>query len=665
VIDESHLPRGTLPAIVVRYRPALVAAAHAVLIALALLAAFLLAFNFRWVIRRQEAEYVWFDDLYLPLLCLALPLKLLVFHWTRQFRGSWRYVGLRDLFGVISASLVGTFLFLTAYFVLENAWYRAFGHTLIDQWPRQYLPQSSVFSLDLAATIAFVAAARIVVRFYYEDIQPERAANPRRVLICGAGDAGEAVLRELLRSRLGRYHCVGFLDDDVPQLKGRIHDVEILGRTSHIREICRSNAVQEVLIALPKANPRTIRGLVERCRDLGVHFRTMPAVTDVIEGRVQVSPIRDVDIDDLLGREAVQLDTEQIGRQLRGRRILVTGAGGSIGSQMCRQIAQFGPLCLILLERAENGLFEIDRELRERYAKLNVVPYVADIGDRSRLKSIFERETPSSVFHAAAHKHVPMMEINPGEAIKNNIAGTAAVADACLSAEVERMVLISTDKAIRPTSVMGCTKRVAEMYVQGLTGQGVTQFVTVRFGNVLGSSGSVVPIFKEQIAKGGPLTVTHPEMTRYFMTIPEAAQLVLQAGTMGKGGEIFVLHMGEPVRILDLARDMITLSGLRPGIDVEIVFTGKRPGEKLYEELLSEGEDIGDTAHPKIGIWKHRPEDQDSVRRCIDRLVALADAGTNGDIQAELKGIVPEYTPDPVPRLYGSPIPSLLNSASP
>ncbi len=647
--DHSEQPNLPWSDTIIRFRTLLVVSAHAGLFSLALLAAFLLAFNFHWVVRSADESYLWFKELYLPLLAIALPLKLWVFHWTKQYHGSWRYVGLRDLFGVTSSALTGTFLFLTAYFVLENVWKEVTGRTLIDTWPVPRLPQSSVFSLDLAATIALVAAARILVRFYYEDIQPQRTVNPRRVLICGAGDAGEAVLRELLRMRRDRYHCVGILDDDA-ELHGRIHDVEIIGRTPDIRELCGQHDIEEVLIALPKATPKTIRSLVERCEGMGVHFRTMPAVTDVIEGRIQVSRIRDVDIEDLLGREPVQLDVEEIGRQLRRRRILVTGAGGSIGSEMCRQIAGFEPQRLILVEQAENNLFEIDRELRAAHPELEIIPLVADITDRARIESIFRAQRPSAVFHAAAHKHVPMMEINPGEAVKNNILGTSVVADACLAVGVETMVMISTDKAINPTSIMGCTKRLAEMYVQTLTGTGVTHFVTVRFGNVLGSSGSVVPIFKEQIARGGPVTVTHPDMTRYFMTIPEAAQLVLQAGAMGKGGEIYVLHMGEPVRIVDLARDMITLSGLRPDADIEIAFTGIRPGEKLFEEILSVGEDVGDTSHPKIMIWKHRPADRETVRRGVERLIALADDASYEQLQAELKSFVPEYAPEPETR---------------
>lgn len=622
-----------------------VVSAHGAIFVLAMLAAFLLAYNFRWAVRGIDGKsYPWFLELYVPLLLLSLPVKLFVFHWMGLYRSSWRYVGLRDLFDVIRASFVATFFFLIVYFLLEISSKIYFDEALIDRSTSR-LRQSAVFVLDWASTIVFVASARILFRFYYEDIQPQRATNPTRVLIVGAGDAGEAVLRELLRMRRERYHCVGFLDDDQHRLHGRIHGVEVCGGSDALREICIERNVQEVFIALRYAPPKVIRSLVEQCHGTGVVFRTIPAVTDIIEGRVQVKHIRDVEIADLLGREPVELDSDQIGRQLRGRTVLVTGAGGSIGSEMCRQIAGFSPRRLVLLERAENALFEVDRELRGAFPNLDIVALVADVCDRLRLRTIFETHKPSIVFHAAAHKHVPMMETNPGEAIKNNIGGTITLADVCGDTGVDKMVLISTDKAVNPTSTMGCTKRVTEMYVQSVSGSTMTHFVTVRFGNVLGSSGSVVPIFKEQIAEGGPVTVTHPEMQRYFMTIPEAAQLVLQAGAMGKGGEIYVLHMGEPVKIVDLARDMITLSGLRPGIDIDIAFTGIRPGEKLFEELSSEEEHIGDTAHPKIGIWKQRPADGTTVRAGVDRLMALADTADMKELQAQLQGLVPEYSP--------------------
>lgn len=626
----------------VRNRMVLIVGAHAMLFSLALLSAFLLAYNFRFVLDADSGE-TWVTSLYLPLLFIALPVKLLIFWWTQQYHGSWRYVSLRDIFGVVSSSLIASSCFLLIYFVLTQS---PVGPMLVELWPQHRLRQSSVFLLDWAATVGFVAAARVFVRFYFEDIHGREGLESKRALICGAGDAGEAVLREMLRMRHERFECVGFLDDDRTKLHARIHDVEVIGTTAELREHCARYGVEEVFIAMPTAGPRRIRELVESCEGLGVRFRTIPAVADLIEGRVQVSQMRDVEIGDLLGRDVVELDKPLIAAEIRDRVVLVTGAGGSIGSEMCRQIGEFGPKKLILVERAENNLFEIHRELRGIFAEIPVTPCVADIADAERVRAILSEHSPSIVFHAAAHKHVPMMEWNPGEAIKNNVVGTMTVADAAIDCGVEKMVMISTDKAVNPTSIMGCSKRVAEMYVQCRTHEAKTQFVTVRFGNVLGSSGSVVPIFKKQIAAGGPVTVTDPEMTRYFMTIPEAAQLVLQAGAMGRGGEIYVLRMGEPVRIVTLARDMITLSGLRPEVDIEIVFSGRRPGEKLYEELSGAGEGVSDTAHPKIGIWTHKAVDLDELRRGIDKLVSLSDGGSAADIKAGLLELVPEFTPD-------------------
>lgn len=628
----------------IRYRTPLVVLAHGALFTLALLSAFLLAYNFRWrLLLADEAIYDWFVKLYVPFLCLSLPSKLFAFHILGQYRNSWRYVGLRDLAGVLRASLVGSFIFIVAYFLTEAVSGQLFGDPAINRAGR--LPESSVFLIDWAATVVFVCAARVLFRFYHEEIRPARTESSSRVLIVGAGNAGEALLRELLRMSRDRYLCLGFLDDDVPQLRGRIHGVEVLGRLSQIDQICREKKVHEVFIAMDHATPRMIRKLVEQCQGTGVLFRTIPTMTDLMAGRFTVSQIRDVEISDLLGREPVSLDTDEIAKQLRGQRALVTGAGGSIGSEMCRQIAGFNPQRLILVEQAENGLFEIERELHRSHPTLDVTALIADIADQKRIEAILKAESPAILFHAAAHKHVPMMETNPGEAIKNNIGGTAVVAHAALAAGVEKMVLISTDKAVNPTSMMGCTKRVAEMYLQSLGGRGVTQFVTVRFGNVLGSSGSVVPIFKQQIADGGPVTVTDPNMKRYFMTITEAAQLVLQAGAMANGGEVYILHMGEPVRIVDLATDMITLSGLRPDRDIEIKFTGIRPGEKLFEELSFDHEDIGDTAHPKIGIWKHRATKPGTLRASLDQLLAMADSASDRELRAKLMEIVPEYAP--------------------
>jgi FlaA1/EpsC-like NDP-sugar epimerase len=443
------------------------------------------------------------------------------------------------------------------------------------------------------------------------------------------------------------YDVVGFLDDNPRKLRARIHGVEVLGDTSQVREFCERHAIDEVLLAIPSAPQRIVRGLVERCHGTQVRFRTVPALGDLIAGRVRVSQMRNVDIEDLLGREAVTLDDDAIAQYLRDKVVLVTGAGGSIGAEMCRQIARVGPQRLILVEQTENNLFTIERDLLRSFDALPLEAYVADICDAERIEHVFAAEQPAAVFHAAAHKHVPMMERNVGEAIKNNVGGTRTLADAAVRAGVRKFVMISTDKAVNPTSVMGCAKRVAELYVQQLSARGATKFVTVRFGNVLGSSGSVVPIFKAQIERGGPVTVTHPEMTRYFMTIPEAAQLVLQAGAIGDGGEIFLLDMGEPVKIVDLARDLITLSGLKPDTDIEIQFTGVRPGEKLFEELSVSGENILTTSHPKIGVWEKRAEDFETVVAGVEDLLAMAEVATADALRQRLAELVPEYQPNP------------------
>lgn len=627
----------------IRYRTAISVLAHLCLFATALLVSFGMAYEFRRAVP-------WFTGQYLVILPFVLLIKLVVFGLAHQYRGSWRYVGLRDLFAVVKASHISAFAFVVGYYLCENAVYRWYGRPLFVE----YSFPPSVFVLDWLFTIALVCAARIGLRFYHEEIRTSPMGSIVRQVIVGAGDAGEAVLREIFRMREGRYQVIGFLDDDPAKQHARIHGVEVLGRTDQIRAICSRHSVDEVLIAMPSASQRKIRQIVELCSGTNLRFRTVPGLPDLIEGRVHVSQMRDVDIEDLLGREPVTLDTEEIGKYLRGRRVLVTGAGGSIGSEMCRQIARFAPERLILVERAENNLFYMERELRRDYPDLSVVPVVGDIGDAARVEQVLSAHRPSTICHAAAHKHVPMMEFNPCEAVKNNIAGTRTLADAAARHNVEKFVMISTDKAVNPTSVMGCTKRVAEMYCQLLSSRTQTQFVTVRFGNVLGSSGSVIPIFREQIAAGGPVTITHPEMRRYFMTIPEAAQLVLQAGAMGQGGEIFLLDMGEPVKIVDLARDLITLSGLRPGEDIEIVFTGMRPGEKLFEELSIEGEDVARTAHPKIGIMTHRGRDWNEVCSGIGRLISMANDGTEDRIRAELQELVPQYTPSPPPSAAGA-----------
>ncbi len=636
--DADTTARSRSTPLIVRHRRVIAWCAHLALFTVAFFCAFGLYYNFGHF---QD----WVRPFFLPLLPLVLALRMLIFSRMNLFRGSWRYVGMRDVWGVFKAAWYGTFAFVAVFFTIETIYHLFYPDTAGFFASRGRFPQS-VFLLDLGMTVAVVCGARIIVRLYYEEVRPVPTTGRRHCLIIGAGDTGEALLREILRMPVDRYNVAGFLDDDPARQGSLIHGVPVLGPVSEVRRFCARHEIEELLIAIPNLPQKRLRKLVEEVQGLNVRLRTIPAMEAVIEGRVTVSQIRDVDIKDLLGREQVELDTAGIRDLLHGQRVLVTGAGGSIGSEICRQVLKFGPAKLVLLEQAENPLFEIDRELARLSPDIPRRCCIADICDARRLDGIFAEEQPAVVFHAAAHKHVPMMEINVGEALKNNILGTKTVADTARRHGVSRFVMISTDKAVNPTSVMGCTKRVAEMYIQQLRQDSATQFMTVRFGNVLGSSGSVIPIFQKQIAAGGPVTVTDANMTRYFMTIPEASQLVLQAGTMGQDGDIFVLDMGEPVKIVDLAREMITLSGLRPGEDIEIKIVGIRPGEKLYEELSVKGENMGRTTHEKIYVWRNRQEDWPRVCRLMEAIVADADRLTPTELKARLKEIVPEFQPE-------------------
>ncbi|MFQ5423937.1 MAG: polysaccharide biosynthesis protein [Phycisphaerae bacterium] len=653
-------------ATVQKYRIVLSLVIHAALFALALFSAFGMYFNFRAFNR-------WFWPFFVPMLPIVLILKLFVFTKMRLLLRGWRYFGMRDLIAVIKATWLTTAGFILVSFAIEY-YYQIFGDRgdsflfvylrdeagklvfvrdeagtllldkageLIRQVKYQF-PQSA-FVLDWGLTIAAVCGVRVLARLYMEETRPVASGGLTQCLIVGAGDTGEALLREILRMSVERYRVIGFLDDDPTRQGVRIHDVPVLGRTDQARTVCEEHDIKEILIADRKLRQKALRRIVEQCEGTHVRFQTIPAMEEVIAGRVRVSQVREVDIKDILGRAQVQLDEPGLQTFLHGKRVFVTGAGGSIGSEICRQVSSFRPSCLILIEQAENNLFQIDRELERLAPDVPRVRAIADICDAARIDRLFAEHEPDVVFHAAAHKHVPMMEWNVGEAIKNNIKGTKTVADAAKRHNTGRFVMISTDKAVNPTSVMGCTKRVTEMYIQQLRQEAETQFMTVRFGNVLGSSGSVVPIFTRQIAAGGPVTVTHPDMTRYFMTIPEATQLVLQAGVIGTDGDIFVLDMGEPVKIVDLAREMITLSGLRPGEDIEIELTGIRPGEKLFEELSVRGEDMSPTRHEQIYIWRNRAEDWHRIRRAVDDIIDLADRATPDALRARLAAIVPEY----------------------
>lgn len=611
--------------LILKYRRAIIVSIHMAIIVLAYLLSF--ASRFEILFYHSPENLSLFASTLIPLLVLRLS----SYWYFDLFKGLWRYAGLRDLKDIIKASFLGTMLFALYVFLSTRG----------DGFPR------SVFIMDFAYNILLVGGIRMIVRIYREETEKDRSKeklNLRSVLIVGAGDAGEMILREMQNNpRLG-YNPVGFVDDHRGKRKSTIHGVPVLGNTRDICKLAELYSVDEIIIALPSATGKAMRRIVNTCKRAEVKFKTLPFIGDLIDGNVSISQIRDVAIEDLLGRDSVSLDMSLIGKELSNKVIMITGAAGSIGSELVRQVARFNPRKVILFERSENDLYHLEIELKKWGLKTRFVPFVGDIRDEERVRECMGLYRPVYIFHAAAYKHVPMMEMNPAEAVKNNIFGTKVLVDLAAEFEVEKFVLISTDKAVRPTNVMGATKRVAELILQAKSASNSnTHFVAVRFGNVLGSNGSVVPLFKKQIKEGGPLTLTHPDITRYFMTIPEAVQLVIQAGAMGTGGELFLLEMGEPVKISDLADNLIRLSGLTPGEDIEIVYTGLRPGEKLYEELLIDGEDIKRTHHSKIWILGSRNTDIEALYSGLNDIESACKTGNDNEVKAILKELVPEY----------------------
>jgi len=585
----------------------------------------------------------WFPGRYFKWLLLTMAIKLIVFGFFRQYQGWWRYASISDLLSIIKASHLSTVIIVVGWYLGS---YFSTTRNIMISLDLSNIPVA-VMLIDWAATIVVICGARLAIRLYYEETQTISGGRLSRLLIVGAGNAGEVLLREIQRMPVWRYDVVGFIDDDVRKHGVRIHGVAVLGSTEEIKTIAQERNIDEIVIAMPSATHKQLRRVIEHCQGTNLRFSTVPDLVAIASGKVSVSQIREVDINDLLGRDPVTLDMELISEFIQDKVVLITGAGGSIGSEMCRQVGHFKPRMLLLIEQAENELFFIERELGDTFGQIDIKAHICDITDEQRVDVLFDMYHPDVVIHAAAHKHVPLMEINPGEAIKNNVVGTRNMARAADKFGVKRFVMISTDKAVNPTSIMGSSKRMAEMSIQGLNNHSKTSYVTVRFGNVLGSNGSVIPIFKKQIAEGGPVTVTHPEMQRYFMTIPEASQLVLQAAAMGRGGEVFVLDMGEPVKILDLARNLITLSGFKPEEDIEIKFSGMRPGEKLFEELAMDGEDMQTTRHPKIHIWQNVPTNEAALDAVIVKLLQVADQKDNHSRIVELiKEAVPEYVGD-------------------
>jgi FlaA1/EpsC-like NDP-sugar epimerase len=565
-------------------------------------------------------------------LVVSIPVRLGVFYLFGMYRSLWYLASVSELDRVLRAGIVaGTLSTLFGAIVLPML-----------GWLDVRVPLG-VLGLDFALTCGSVALSRFLPRLLWWRKGRRATAHGERVLIVGAGQAGQMTARELNGNPRLQLTPVGFVDDDVSKHGQHLMGIPVMGALADLPAILLRHSVNQLIIAMPASPGSVVRDVVRAALDAGVHTRTMPGLYEILSGKQGVSHLRDVEIQDLLRRAPIDTDVRAMRKLVSGRQVVITGAGGSIGSELCRQIARLGPSHMLLLGHGENSIFEIVEELRERVPTLRFSCVIADIRDRPRIEATFQRFRPHVVFHAAAHKHVPLMEENIMEAVTNNVIGTQVVVNAAVRAGTPNFVLISSDKAVRPSSIMGATKRIAEQITQIAAETYGHHYVSVRFGNVLGSRGSVVPTFLRQIRAGGPVTVTDPDMTRYFLTIPEAVQLVMQAATLGAGGDVFVLDMGEPVRIADLARDLIRLSGLQEGRDVEICYTGRRPGEKLYEEVFFQGEEVVATSHPKVLSARNLDVSADA-EGTIDRLVrSAARNASDEELVSYLRYLVPEF----------------------
>ncbi len=606
-------------------------------------ASLLLAYGLRFSLDIPDVEWRRIAFL-LPWL---LATKVAVFYSMGVYRGMWRYTSVPDAMRLAKASVLATLAIMTVLTLVHQ--FKGFSR--------------SIFLADCIFTLFFCGGFRLgirvmgtnkrhVLRFWDREEEDSLPTRHVRLLIIGAGDAAASIIREIQGNPRSQYEVVACMDDDARKHGQTLLEVPVRGPIDRLLFYVNRFQADEILIAMPSVVGETMRQIVGACKASGLPFKTLPSLGSLVDGKVTVNDVRSVEYEDILGRTPVQMDHAGIGRCLTGKTVAVTGAGGSIGSELCRQILRFNPAVLVLIESSEFNLYRIEQELRmeSRFEGLRIV--LGRVQDRTLMAGVFDRYRPHVVFHAAACKHVPMVELNPREGLLNNVLGSLTAMDVAEEYGAERFVLVSTDKAVRPTNVMGASKRVAEIALQSRPA-GKTRFMAVRFGNVLGSSGSVIPLFQRQIQAGGPVTVTHPDITRYFMMIPEACQLILQAGAMGEGGEIFILEMGTPVRIADMARDMIRLSGKVPDQDIQIVYTGLRPGEKLHEELITQGEGIVATAHEKIMVLRRDgaggPEvaADRTVRAQIDRLIQAGDTFQAEQIRSVLKEIVPEYAPAP------------------
>jgi FlaA1/EpsC-like NDP-sugar epimerase len=579
----------------------------------------------------------------LAILPWLIVVKTSTFFLMGAYRGMWRYTSLPDIQRLFEASLVASLALIAGITFV----------TRFQGYPRSVFVADSIFTFFLCGGLRTAIRlwnspqARLAgFRLRTEPLPPHRT----RLLLIGAGDAADKIIREVQGNPQSPYEIAGCVDDDASKHHRSLLGVPVRGPITHLGEIASRFDANELLIAMPSVTGDRMRAIVEACEKSGYPFKTLPSLTSLIDGRITINDLRPVNFEDLLGRPPTQLDMDGIGHYLTGKIVAVTGAGGSIGSELCRQIVRFNPASLILIEGSEYNLYRMEMELRTERKFEHVHPAMGRVQDRPLMDRIFARYRPQVVFHAAACKHVPMVELNPWEGVFNNVVGSHVVMDMAEQHGAERCVMISTDKAVRPTNVMGASKRMAEILMQSRPQNG-TRFMAVRFGNVVGSSGSAIPLFQSQIKAGGPVTVTHPKMTRYFMTIPEACQLVLQAGSLGEGGEIFILEMGTPVKIADMARDLIRLSGKDPDRDIKIEFTGLRPGEKLYEELITHGEGIVNTAHEKIMVLRRNGQAQHraEVLAQFEELIRDANLHDAPRIKATLLRLIPEYTPSTTP----------------
>jgi FlaA1/EpsC-like NDP-sugar epimerase len=559
------------------------------------------------------------------LIVIAVPIQGVLFWYSGLYKGLWRFASIPDLMRIIKASCVGTLVLVCVCAIV----------TRLEGIPR------SIFFLYPILLITGLSLSRISYRWYKDHHLNLRATTGVRTLIVGAGRAGEMLVRDLKYRE--EYQSVAFIDDDERLHRREIHGIPVVGNIEALEKIAYALNVELILIAIPSADRVLLQKIVTHCTNIGIPYKTLPSVLEISEDTVSVEKLRHVTVEDLLGRDEIKMDRKAIAAYLAEKVVLVTGGGGSIGSELCRQIGSMKPQLLIVFENSEFNLYSIEQELSQDFPELPIEVVLGDIKDADRVAWVFGKFAPNVVFHAAAYKHVPMLESNPAEGVRNNVIGTKIVADAADRFQVEHFVLISTDKAVNPTNIMGTTKRIGELYCQNFDKISDTRFITTRFGNVLGSAGSVVPLFQKQIENGGPITVTHPEITRYFMTIPESVTLILQAGSMGIGGEIFVLNMGKPVLISDLAKKMIQLSGLKVEEDIKIIYTGLRPGEKLFEELLHESEALQNTSHEKLLLARCRQIEWQHLTNQLEDLLAAAVSRNVQEMTSIMHEIVPEF----------------------